>query len=107
VELKTANTNWRAEGILNITRPITKNVSGIAEDILALRQKCPPAHGFAAFCIFPIPLRLWQNTREQLDYHLRHIEEMSGLPESLLVQRADYVEVTDNFGICAFVVEVT
>jgi hypothetical protein len=32
VELKTCNTNWRMEGVLSRTRPITKNVAGIVAD---------------------------------------------------------------------------
>ena len=53
VELKTPNTNWRIPGVLNRTRPITKNVS----EIIADAQK--PPHGDAvrivAFAMFPVP----------------------------------------------------
>jgi len=53
LELKTCNTNWRMEGVLNRTRPITKNVSGIIEDARKL-QNCL-GEGIVAFCMFPVP----------------------------------------------------
>jgi len=107
VELKTANANWRADGLQNRTRPITKNINGIADDILILRQKSPPDHGLAIFCIFPVPLRLWEQTREQLAYHLDRIEEMGQISENTLLREVEYVSVAEGFGVCAFVVDVT
>jgi hypothetical protein len=106
IEMKTANTNWRAENLENLSRPVTRNMDGIVEDIIVLRDKSAPAHGLAVFCIFPIPDRLWKNTREQLNYHLRRIEEAGKLIENTLVDNAEFVAITDNFGICTFVVEV-
>ncbi len=107
VEMKTANTNWRAMGLENIIRPVTGNMKWIADDILVLREKSAPANGMAVFCIFPIPDRLWRNTREQLNYHLRHIEEASGLIQGVLVNNASYIKITDDFGICPFVIQIT
>jgi len=52
IELKTCNTNWRMEGIRNLTRPITKNVSGIVVDAKKLQQ-CP-GDGIVAVCMFPV-----------------------------------------------------
>ena len=106
IEIKTANTNWRAENLENLTRPVTRNMDGIVEDIIVLREKSAPAHGLAVFCIFPVPDRLWKNTREQLKYHLRRIEETGKLFENTLVDNAEFVATTDTFGICTFVVEV-
>jgi hypothetical protein len=107
VEMKTANTNWRAENLENLSRPVTRNMDGITEDIIVLREKSTPAHGLAVFCIFPIPDRLWKNTREQLNYHLRRIEEAGKLPQNTLVENAEFVETTADFGICTFAVEVS
>ena len=104
IEMKTANTNWRAEGLEKITRPVTRNMDGVSEDIRILRIKA--THGLAVFCIFPIPSRLWKNTREQLDYHLRRIEETSGLEDGILLQNAQYVEISQEFGVCTFAIEV-
>ncbi len=53
VELKTCNTNWRTEGVLNLTRPITKNVDAIIVDGKKLGN-CA-GNGIAAFCMFPVP----------------------------------------------------
>jgi hypothetical protein len=53
IELKTCNTNWRMEGVLSLTRPITKNVAGIIADARKL-QNCP-GDGIVAFCMFPVP----------------------------------------------------
>jgi len=82
-------------------------MAGIAEDIVVLREKSAPAHGLAVFCIFPIPNRLWKNTREQSNYHLHRIEEIGKLDENILVDNAQYVEVAPGFGVCTFVVEVS
>lgn len=106
VEMKTANTNWRADNLENLIRPVTRNMDGIAEDIIVLREKSAPAHGLAVFCIFPIPNRLWKTTREQLNYHLRRIEETGNLIENTLIDNAQYLDVTPDFGICTFAVEV-
>ena len=53
VELKTCNTNWRTEGVLNLTRPIIKNVDAIIIDGKKLGN-CA-GNGIAAFCMFPVP----------------------------------------------------
>jgi hypothetical protein len=37
IELKTVNTNIRYDNVINTTRPITKNVNGVNEDIENLR----------------------------------------------------------------------
>jgi hypothetical protein len=52
VELKTCNTNWRMKGVMDKTRPITKNVAAVIEDAGKL-QNCS-GHGIVAFCIFPV-----------------------------------------------------
>jgi hypothetical protein len=52
VELKTPNTNWRLPGILNVTRPITKNIDEIVKDGKKLRT-CA-GRGIIAFVLFPV-----------------------------------------------------
>ncbi len=52
VELKTPNTNWRMNGVLARTRPITKNIASIVIDGKKL-LRCP-GQGIVAFCLFPI-----------------------------------------------------
>ena len=53
VEIKTANTNYRLPGAVAVTRPVTKNIAGIAEDARKLQGfGCP---GLVAFILFPIP----------------------------------------------------
>ena len=52
VELKTCNTNWRMKGVLNKTRPITKNVAGVFEDGRKLHKSS--GQGVVAACIFPV-----------------------------------------------------
>ncbi|MGA3086079.1 MAG: hypothetical protein ABSE95_15005 [Thermodesulfobacteriota bacterium] len=106
IEMKTANTNWRAEGLENRSRPVTANMKRIVDDICVLRDKSASAHALLVFVLFPIPDRLWRNTREQLNYHLRHIEESSGLLKDVLINNASYIKVTDDFGICPFVIQI-
>ncbi len=76
VEIKTANTNWRAEGVENRTRPITKNVSEIAEDIVKLRTQCPPSNGLMVFALAPVPIRVWAGEGDRLAFHLHRIEAL-------------------------------
>ena len=52
VELKAPNSNWRMAGVVNSHRPITKNISGIVED--ALKLKNSSNQGLVAFVLFPI-----------------------------------------------------
>src|SRR5687768_11451655 len=52
VELKTCNTNWRMKGVLDLTRPITKNITSVVVDAGKLRR-CP-GQGIVAFCLFPV-----------------------------------------------------
>tara|TARA_R110001606_G_scaffold313728_1_gene460348 strand:+ start:1435 stop:1986 length:552 start_codon:yes stop_codon:yes gene_type:complete len=51
VELKTANTNLRMIGVRDMSKPITKNLSGIALDI----QKLKAVGGYSVSVLFPIP----------------------------------------------------
>lgn len=106
VEMKTANTNWRAIGLENVTRPVTRNIDGIIDDIKVLKLKCPPDKGIAVFVIFPIPVRIWDFETNKLTYHLHRIEEGTGLTKGSLLLNADFIDVTDKFGIGSFVVEV-
>jgi hypothetical protein len=54
VELKTCNTNWRMAGVLDLTRPITKNIASIVGD--ARKLKDAKGNGVVAFCLFPVPI---------------------------------------------------
>jgi hypothetical protein len=104
IEIKTANTNWRAEKLENSGQPITRNMDGIVEGIIVLRKKCIPARGVTVFCMFPVPCYLWKNTPEKLSYHLRRVEEAGKLTQNTLIDGAQFVKITDSFGICTFVV---
>ncbi len=105
VELKTSNTNWRAGGLENKRRPISRNISRIIADIAKLREKCPPAKGLMVFTLFPVPTRIWNHDRAQLSYHLRRIERESDLPHGSLLDHAHFVPLDPHFGVCLFVVE--
>ncbi len=104
--MKTANTNWRAEGLENITRPVTRNIDGIVDDILILKEKAPPAKGLAVICLFPIPVRIWKQEKAKIKYHMQRIELYGGLTPNTLGQNADFVEMTNQYGCCVFVIEV-
>lgn len=105
IEIKTANTNWRAPGLENKTRPVTKNVLGIITDITKLRGKCPPSKGLAVFAFFPIPTRIWEHEQEKLLYHLHRIERECNLSENTLIKNADFVGLDEHFGVAFFVLE--
>jgi hypothetical protein len=104
VEIKTANFNWRAVGVENKTRPVTKNISGIIEDIRKLRRGCPPAKGVIVFVLFPIPTRVWEQERDKLLYHLQRIENEGNWPK--LIDYADFVTLDREFGVALFTIEV-
>jgi len=106
VELKTANTNWRAQGVEEKTRPITMNISGIINDIHKLRDKCPPAKGIAAFVLFPVPTRIWEQERSKLLYHLRRIEDEGRIARGTLSDNAEFIPLDSELGMALFVVEV-
>ena len=56
IELKTINTNYRYESAINKTRPITKNVRGVIDDIKALRNNNSLRNHKKAvvFVVFPV-----------------------------------------------------
>jgi len=54
IELKTMNTNYRCVGAINKTRPITKNVEKIIEDIEKLK-KSKYKYRMMIFVVFPLP----------------------------------------------------
>jgi hypothetical protein len=54
VMLKTLNTNFRFEGVRSSSRPITKNVAGVAEDIIKLRGCELPCQLTACSVFFPV-----------------------------------------------------
>ena len=105
MELKTPNVNWRAAGLENRTRPITRNIGSLMEDIKKLQRECDPRRGLAVFCLFPIPARIWDAEREKLNYHLGRVEAGCDLSAGSLSEAADFVSITNEFGICNIVVE--
>lgn len=55
IELKTVNTNYRCEGVLNKKRPITRNISGVLTDIAQLKLNPNYQRKAVAFIVFPLP----------------------------------------------------
>ena len=106
VEMKTANTNWRAEGLESITRPVTRNIDGIIEDILILEQKSYPSKGIAIFVLFPVPVFIWKVETGKLTFHLQRIGNETSIPRNTITNNANFVQLTEQFGICAYVIEV-
>lgn len=55
IELKTPNTNYRADAVDKKTRPITNNIQSIVKDIQKLKNLANSTGGkYVAFVIFPI-----------------------------------------------------
>jgi len=106
VELKTANTNWRAAGIESKTRPITMNISAIIEDINALRRRSPSSRALAIFVIFPIPQRIWTPERQKLAHHLKRIEEEASLPHGSVENSGEFVALREDAGLGIYVIDV-
>jgi len=105
LELKTPNVNWRAAGVENRTRPITKNIDSLIGDVRKLQQDCASQNGLAVFCLFPIPNRIWVLEREKLVYHIGRIEQDCQLTPGSMIAGAEYNSITDEYGICTFIVQ--
>ena len=54
IELKTINTNYKTDNVLSKTKPITKNVSGILQDIEALKANKKYKKKTVMFIVFPV-----------------------------------------------------
>lgn len=74
VELKTVNTNIRYENVKNKTRPITKNVQGVIDDIEKLKSTNYPQKAIL-FVVFPInhDNQFWQIQLRRISTLLRKI----------------------------------
>jgi len=73
IELKTVNTNIRYPNVINTTRPITKNINGVIEDIENLR-KTNFNYKFVVFIVFPITHdnNIWQTHLERITNNLEN-----------------------------------
>ena len=69
IELKTVNTNIKYNNVINTTRPITKNVDGVNEDIENLINT-NFVDKFVIFIVFPIT-----HDNPNWQYHLGRITE--------------------------------
>ncbi|MCL5123841.1 MAG: hypothetical protein M1511_04950 [Deltaproteobacteria bacterium] len=106
VEMKTANTSWRVNGVETLTRPITMNIDGIIDDIGVLKSKCPPDHGLAVFTLFPIPQQLLRYYPDKLDSHLHRIEREAELEEASLKRAMNLIPITEDYGVGVFVIHI-
>jgi hypothetical protein len=77
IELKTVNTNYRTEGIKNKSRPITKNVQSIVDDIDKLRRMDIQNKGviFIAFPLSP-ENKEWAKLQKRITAQLTEIKPM-------------------------------
>lgn len=78
VELKTVNTNFRFPNVQNRTRPITRNVQSVINDITKLNQIDTPNKA-VVFIAFPVEHNNpdWQNHLQRISVNLtelRHTE---------------------------------
>ncbi len=55
IELKTSNTNYKTDKVLPKTKPITKNVNSIINDIKVLKKNTKYRKKSVMFIIFPLP----------------------------------------------------
>ncbi|MGH2753650.1 MAG: hypothetical protein ACRDLB_04390 [Actinomycetota bacterium] len=69
IMLKTVNTNYRFPEVWNRTRPITKNVAGIAEDVVKLQLRSDGQLGLAMAVVFPLS----PDHREPFETYLQRV----------------------------------
>lgn len=74
IVLKTVNTNFRFPGVVERTRPITKNISGVIEDATKVRAASPLITGLLVFPVFPVASDEGHRVR-QLAEHVKRIEQ--------------------------------
>jgi hypothetical protein len=100
IELKTPNTNYRMTGVENRTRPITKNIHSILEDIKKLGSH--GVEGIIAFVLFPV-----RTVDNQWKIYLDRIKNMS---ENIRIENVCYsrkkVTISDNVCVEAIVVTI-
>lgn len=106
LELKTCNTSWRVKGCVTKTKPITDNVGGVIHDIKKLRAGCKATGGISVFLFFPVPDPLWNGKASGLRKQLSRIEREGRLPREQLRNTGVFIELTRDFGLASFVVEV-
>jgi hypothetical protein len=70
IELKTVNTNYRFENTEYKTRPITKNIQGVIEDIEKLKKTSSYSNKAILFIVFPAT-----HNHENWQIHLQKIQE--------------------------------
>lgn len=78
IELKTVNTNYRYDGVVNKSRPITDNTAGVCRDIEKLKKVRYPNKA-VIFIAFPLEegKLAWQTQLERIKQHLK---ELKGFP---------------------------
>lgn len=74
IELKTPNTNYKIEDCDDKTRPITKNISSIVNDVNKLKQL--NNKGYIAFVLFPLDDKeKYKNHIEKITCCLKNYQE--------------------------------
>lgn len=102
VMLKTSNTNFRFDGVESRTRPITKNVAGIVEDVqklIACVDGSLPR--YAAFVFFPVSYQD-ESRAAQLAQYLARIQSAGAN-----VVKSDFVLRGPGWGIGTFIAQVS
>jgi hypothetical protein len=79
IMLKTVNTNFRFPGVENHSRPITKNIAGVIEDMAKLTLRPAATAGYALFVTFPVASHR-QDRDNQLQMHINRIWKQSAQP---------------------------
>jgi hypothetical protein len=77
VMLKTINTNFRFEGVENAHRPITKNITGVIDDVHKLEETSSNHElGVIIFAMFPVSCDEYKRTR-QIELHMKKLPKSS------------------------------
>ena len=77
LELKTSNTNYRYKGVENKTRPVTKNITSIINDIVNLRNNKNYNKKAVVFIIFPLykTTKVWNKHISKIKNELQELKE--------------------------------
>jgi len=78
LELKTANTNYSFDGVVNKHKPITKNIKSITKDIEALKENKNYTNKAVVFIVFPLSVTIakeWKNHISKIEQKLQELKE--------------------------------
>jgi len=97
LQLKTCNTNWRVGDVEIRTRPITRNIKGVIDDIEEMRKIKEPELGIALMVLFPVNIN---KSLDEIANDIRRIKNGEMLLKACSL--SDKIPIHGNAGLAIF-----